>query len=137
MTTTPAALHACRTEVAAQIQAYRDLVGAASKASGMSLARIDAALSVFEPAFFNNLLVTVATRFAEAPARGPAGTEMRLLADALLHRGGVLAADAALPYDPDAAVLRLDVGERVALNAEDVEALCTAFLREVEAQLPA
>ena len=44
----PAAyVQAARDEIAAQIRAYRDLVGAASKASGMSLTRIDAALAAF------------------------------------------------------------------------------------------
>ena len=123
---------AARDEIAAQIRAYRDLVGAASKASGMSLTRIDAALAAFEPAFFNNLLVALDARFRDR-APGAAGSEVRLLADALLAHGGVLAADPALRHDPDASVLRLDVGERVALNADDFEALCGAFLAELEA----
>ena len=65
MNITRAAIQACRDDVAAQVRAYRDLVGAASKASGMSLVRID-------------------------------------------------------------------LGERVALNADDVESLCAAFLAELE-----
>ena len=68
----PPSVQACRDEIAAQIRAYRDLVGAASKASGMSLTRIDAALAAFEPAFFNNLLVALDARFASrATPAGP------------------------------------------------------------------
>ena len=130
----PAArVQAARAEIAAQVQAYRDLVGAASKASGMSLTRIDAALAAFEPAFFNNLLVALEMRFAQRPSvAGPLG-EVRLLATALSSNGGLLAADPAIPYDAGTAVLGLDVGERVALNADDFAALSAAFFAAVEA----
>lgn len=125
-------VHACRDEIAAQIRAYRDLVGAASKASGMSLTRIDAALAAFEPAFFNNLLIALDARFAGRPNdRGPLA-ELRTLAASLTHNGGVLAADPAIPYDADASVLRIEPGERIALNADDFEALCAAFLAAIE-----
>ena len=133
-THTVAVVQAAREEIAAQIQAYRDLVGAASKASGMSLTRIDAALAAFEPAFFNNLLVALDARFRERPpiAAGRARGEVRLLADALLSNGGVLAANPAIRHDAEASVLRLDIGERVALNADDFEALSAAFFAEME-----
>lgn len=136
MSITHAAIDACRAGIAAQVQAYRDLVGAASKASGMSLVRIDAALSAFEPAFFGNLLVTLDARFAQRArdASASASTEVALLAAALLHHGGVLRGDAALPYDADTSVLRIDLGERVALNADDLETLAAAFLAELERQ---
>ena len=129
-----ARVQACRDEIAAQIQAYRDLVGAASKASGMSLTRIDAALASFEPAFFNNLLIALNARFAGRPgnAGGPSA-EVRLLADSLLAQGGVLTASETIPYDADQSVLRFDVGERIALNADDFAALCAAFLAAIEA----
>ena len=128
-------VQAARAEIAAQIRAYRDLVGAASKASGMSLTRIDAALAAFEPAFFNNLLVALDARFREhaGGAASSARGEVRLLARSLLAHGGVLAADPSGRHDADASVLRLDVGDRIALNADDFEALCGAFLAEVEA----
>jgi len=137
MTITNAAIESCRAGIAAQVQAYRDLVGAASKASGMSLVRIDAALSAFEPAFFGNLLIALDARFAQRARGTGASTEVALLAAALLHHGGVLQGDAALPYDADASVLRIDVGDRVALNADDLESLAAAFLAELERQAPA
>ncbi len=127
-------VQAARAEIAAQIGAYRDLVGAASKASGMSLTRIDAALAAFEPAFFNNLLVALDARFRDhlPHPEGGAIAEVRLLADSVLGHGGVLRASPATRHDADASVLRLDIGERIALNADDFEALCTAFLAEVD-----
>jgi hypothetical protein len=134
MNITPAAIAACREDIAAQLRAYRDLVGAASKASGMSLVRIDAALSAFEPAFFGNLLVALDARFASRARGAGASAEVALLAAALLHHGGVLMRDAALPHDADGSVLRLDYGDRVVLNADDLEALAAAFLAQLERQ---
>ena len=137
MTTPPSSVQACRDEIAAQIRAYRDLVGAASKASGMSLVRIDAALAVFEPAFFNNLLIALDARFRPQlqKADGGAIAEVRLLADSLLAHGGVLTANPAIRHDADASVLRLDFGDRVVLNADDLEALGQVFLAEVDKAL--
>ena len=130
MTDTTRARH----EIAAQIQAYRDLVGAASKASGMSLTRIDAALAAFEPAFFNNLLVALDARFASRANQVGPSAEVRLLAASLMRNAGVLAVDRAIPYDADESVLRIDIGERIALNADDFEALCAAFLAELDSK---
>ncbi len=127
-----ARIQAARDDIAAQIKSYRDLVGAASKASGMSLTRIDAALAAFEPAFFDNLLIALDARFAPRPHRGAVSVELSVLAASLLHHGGVLTLGAGLPYDADTTVLRIDRGERVALNADDFESLCVAFLRELQ-----
>ena len=124
---------ATRAELAAVVASYRALVGAASKASGASLPRIDAALAGFEPGFFNNLLVALDARFERGPAEPAAVAEVRLLADAVKARGGMVAVDPAIAYDADAALLRLEPGDRVALLADDFEALCAAFLDALEA----
>jgi len=130
-------VQACRDEIAGQVRAYRDLVGAASKASGMSLTRIDAALAAFEPAFFNNLLVVLDARFP-GRARGAAAAhtdpreEVRLLGASLLAHGGVMTVAGAAPFEPSRTVLRIDVGDRIALNADDFEAIAAAFLDAVE-----
>jgi hypothetical protein len=138
----PAAhVQSCRDEIAGQIKAYRDLVSAASKASGMSLTRIDAALAVFEPAFFNNLLIALEARFAyrlraaEGEDSNPL-VEVRLLAASLMANGGVLASSGTIAYQSEKTVLKVDTGERIALNADDFEALCAAFLAEIERRFP-
>jgi len=111
------------------VASYRALVGAASKASGASLPRIDAALAAFEPGFFNNLLLALAARFGpRADDDHPAVAEVRLLCRALAAHGGIVAADPAIAYDADRALLRLEPGDRVALGADDFEALAAAFL---------
>ena len=132
-----ARVQACRDEIAGQIRAYRDLVGAASKASGMSLTRIDAALAAFEPAFFNNLLIALDARFAQRPrdaedADGHPLAEVRLLCASLLEHGGVMTDNKTIGYQPSKSVLGIDPGDRIALNADDFEAIATAFLDEIE-----
>jgi hypothetical protein len=126
-------VQAARADFAAQLQSYRDLVAAASKASGMSLTRIDAALAAFEPGYFNSLLVALDARFR--PRAGDGGgplDEVRLLVDSLTTHRGVMAADPAGAYDPAASVLKIDPGDRIALNADDFEAVAAAFLRQIE-----
>ena len=137
----PAAyVQAARDEIAAQIRAYRDLVAAASKASGMSLTRIDAALSAFEPAFFNNLLIALEDALRAPPARpgrpgrqSARGAHAGRRADGQRRRAG---RGQGRRYDPAKAVLRIDIGERIHLNADDFEALCAMFLHEIETRFP-
>jgi hypothetical protein len=133
MPAAPARIEAARAELAAVVASYRALVGAASKASGASLPRIDAALAGFEPGFFNNLLVALDARIERRAGEPAAVAEVRLLADAVKAHGGTLAADPAHAYDADASLLRLEPGDRVALGADDFEALCAAFLDALDA----
>jgi hypothetical protein len=134
-------VQACRADFAAQVAAYRDLIAAASKASGASLVRVDAALAAFEPGYFNTLLVALDARFvhrardAEDSVGNPLA-EVRLLAASLMAHGGVMTVDRAVPYEPSRAVLRIEAGDRIALNADDFEAIASAFLDEVERRFP-
>jgi len=136
MTSSPALLarvEACRADLARQLAAYRDLIAAASKSSGMSLTRIDAALAAFEPGFFNHLLLALDGRFARvATPDDPAVLEVRLLCDALAGNGGVLAVPAEVAYEPSRSVTGLDAGDRIALSAEKSSALSDAFLAALE-----
>src|SRR5471032_442982 len=116
-----AAIDACRKEFAGYVQAYRDLVAAASKASGASLVRIDGAIAAFEPGYFNNLLVAIHARLAKGPrgeeaAVGNPLDEVRLICASLMLHGGVMTADASIAYVPEKSVLRIDIGDRIALN---------------------
>lgn len=125
---------AARADFAAQLQSYRDLIAAASKASGMSLARIDGALAAFEPGYFNSLLVALDARFVQRRHAGGGNPldEVRVLVDSLTVNGGVLAVDEDVAYDPAKSVLRFDPGDHIALNADDFEAIAAAFLAAIE-----
>ena len=131
--TTNALLQSCRTDLARQLAAYRDLIAAASKASGMSLARIDAALAAFEPGFFNHLLIALDARLARLPRPDDAAVaELRLLCDSLIAHGGVLTVPPGVAWEPSASLLRLDTGDRIALNADDFATLSDAALAAFE-----
>ena len=123
---------AVRAEFAGYVQTYRDLVAAASKASGASLVRIDGALAAFEPGYFNNLLVALDARF-EMLSPGAAGAiaEVRAIRAALTAGGGTMKTPANIACAPDASVLRIDIGDRIALNADDFEAIAAAYLDEI------
>ncbi len=123
----PADVDAVRAEFAGYVRAYRDVVAAASKASGASLVRVDGAFAAFEPGYFNNLLVALEARFApgEQAVGGPVRREVRAICAALIQRGGRMGADA-----PAGSVLRLDAGDRVALNADDFEEIAAALFDE-------
>lgn len=130
------AVQACRSDFAAQLAAYRNLIAAASKASGASLTRVDAALAAFEPGYFNSLLVALDARFARRPldaeeADNPLA-ELRLLVDSLINHGGVLTPRDPISYAASRTVLRIDAGDRIALNADDFEAICAACLAAIE-----
>lgn len=134
-----AAIETCRADFAAQVQSYRDLIAAASKASGASLTRIDGALATFEPGYFNTLLVALDARFAQRPrdgdaddgTAGPLDEVARLCAAIMTHGGVMTAADSTRPTSPTG-VLGLEPGDRVALNADDFESICAAFLAAIE-----
>ena len=131
---------AIRTEFAGYVQAYRDLLAAASKASGASLMRIDGAFAAFEPGYFNNLLVALDARFADRwlGSEGDGGgaiAEVRLVVASLIAHGGVMTAGKATAYSPEKSVLRIDIGDRIALNADDFEAIAAAYIGETEKNL--
>ena len=136
----PAAyVQATRDEIAANIRAYRDLVAAASKASGMSLTRIDAALSAFEPAFFNNLLIALEMRFVHR-LRGQEGkdgnplNEVRVLCASILENAGVMGSDKTIKMKPENTVLQLAVGDKINVTEADFVRLADAYFAEIEAK---
>jgi len=132
-------VQATRDEIAANIRAYRDLVAAASKASGMSLTRIDAALSAFEPAFFNNLLLALEMRFVHR-LRGQEGkdgnplNEVRVLCASILENDGVMGSDKTIKMKPENTVLQLAVGDKINVTEADFVRLADAYFAEIESK---
>ena len=58
--------------------------------------------------------------------------EVELIADGLMLHEGTLPASTVIKYAPDRSVLGLEVGDRIALTADDFERLSAAFLAEIE-----
>ena len=60
--------------------------------------------------------------------------ELELLAASLIDNDGVLEGNNVIKFVPDQSVLKLDVGDRIALSAAQFERLYKAFLKEIRAK---
>jgi hypothetical protein len=61
-----------------------------------------------------------------------AGHEVELLVESLINNDGVLRGNNAIEYVPTESVLKLEIGDRIRLTADDFERLATAFFAELE-----
>ncbi len=120
-----------RLALGTQLAAYTRLVDVASTQ------RMRAALEVFEPQFFNGLLLTVDRCFVHR-ARAVTGkgvtplNEVELICESLMNNGGVLRGNRVIAYLPELAILGLAIGERIQLSAQQFERLSAAFFAELE-----
>jgi hypothetical protein len=60
--------------------------------------------------------------------------EVELIVDSLMDNGGVLRGNNVITLKPDESVLKLEIGDRIALDAEQFERLSRAFFAELEAK---
>ena len=122
---------ACRARVESQVSAFKTLVAASAGAATM------AATSALEPIYFTNALLALDGHFVHR-LRGAEGkdgnplNEVRMLCNALLANGGVLAADKTIKYVPAKSVLQYEIGQPVQLSSQAFALLAEAFLGELE-----
>lgn len=118
--------------VDSQVRAYRKLAKTVD-------AEAKAALEAFEPLFFNNMVLVLDRHFVHR-VRMVTGkdanplNEVELLTESLLGGGGVLRGNNVIKWVPDQTVLKLDVGDRIALTAKQFDELAKAFFAELEAR---
>jgi hypothetical protein len=132
---------ACRKNMQAQLSAYKTLAGAAreEEKSGTGRPVPGAAVAAFEPLFFNNLVLVLDNFFVHR-ARGQEKkdgnplNEVRMLCNGILQHKGMLAADKTIKYEPAKSVLKLDIGQKIALSEADFLRLFKAFFAEIEAK---
>jgi hypothetical protein len=126
-----------RTAVDQQLAAYRELVKAINGAAAD--AKVTSALEALEPVLFNNMTL-VLDRYFVHRVRAVSGkdgnplNEVELLTESLMSNAGVLRGNNVIKLVPDESVLKLNVGDRISLTAEQFERLADAFFAELEAR---
>jgi hypothetical protein len=123
------------TGVDAQLAAYRKLVKALQDSG--SDPKVTSALGALESVYFNNMTIALDRYFIHR-LRIVAGkdsnplNEVELLADSLMNNDGVLRASTVVKLVPADTVLKLDIGDRIRLDAAQFERLAKAFFAEIE-----
>jgi hypothetical protein len=131
---------ACRARIASEVAAYRHLV-ATARAEAHDAARLDAAISAFEPKFFNTLVIALDGSFTHR-ARGLEGkdgnplNEVRVVCESLMANAGALAADKQIKLAPETSILGYRVGDEVALGDAQFERLSQGYFAEIERRYP-
>jgi hypothetical protein len=131
---------ACRRRMEAQLAAYDELT-ASLAGSGAGQARAGKAIESFEPLFLGNLVLALDECFVHRTRAiegkdGNALNEVRMLCSSILRGGGVLTADKTIKYRPETSVLKLGIGDEVALDTARFRQLLDAFLAEIERRFP-
>jgi hypothetical protein len=111
--------------VAEQLAAYR------------TFARV--ATTDFEALYFNNMLL-VLDRYFVHRVRAVTGkdgnpiNEVELLAESLMNNDGIFRGNSVLKYAPEQSVVKVKVGDRIRLTADQFDRLSAAFFAEMEAK---
>jgi len=127
---------AARASLEARVATYRAMVAAGEGAG------FDAAVKVFEPVFFNDLVLVLENYFVHRlrNAEGKDGNalnEVRLLSAALMGNDGRFAVDKQTRWRPEGSVLGYAPGDEIAVREDDFRRLADAFLAEIAARYPA
>jgi hypothetical protein len=126
-----------KSAVRQQLAAYRKLIKALEGADDDP--KVRSALEAFEPLLFNNMTLVLDRYFVHrlrmtAGKDGNPLNEVALISDSLIDNGGELRCNNVIRYVPDESVVKLDVGDRIRLNAAQFERLSKAFFAEIEAR---
>jgi hypothetical protein len=126
-----------RTTIDGQLSTYRTLVAALTGTT--SEEKVTTALEAFDDQFFRNMVLVLDRPFVHRlrSVTGKDGTplnEVELLVESLINNDGVLRGNNVIKYIPAQSVLKLEIGDRVRLTADDFERLAAAFFAELEAK---
>jgi hypothetical protein len=118
-----------------QIAAYKALTKATDNAAADK--KLDASLATFEPLFFNNMVVALDRYFVHrlrtmSGKDGNPLNEVFMLCESLTSNNGVLQDSTVIKYVPEKSVLQLQIGDRIAVMADEFERLAAAFFDELE-----
>jgi hypothetical protein len=120
-----------------QLAAYEQLAGAIAAAGPDP--RVASALADFEPLFFNNMTLVLDRLFVHRVrlVTGKDGNplnEVELMAASLIGNDGVLQGSSVIKLVPAETVVKLEIGDRIRLSAEQFTRLSRAFLAEIKAR---
>ena len=118
--------------IAQQIAAYRAL----AKVAGADK-KGPAALDTFEPLFFNNMALALDRYFVHRirPVTGKDGNplnELEMVAESLMNNNGQMIASKVIKMIPDQSILKLQVGDTIALTLDEFERLSSAFFEDLQ-----
>ena len=137
---TPEELEHARSAVDQQLAVYRKLVDAID--STPPTPELTSALEALEPLYFNNMAIVLDRYFVHRVrmVTGKDGNplnEIELISDSLINHHGVLHGNNVIKLVPDQTVVKLDIGDRIRLDAAQFERVAHAFLDEIEAKFVA
>ena len=122
---------ACRTRFTILVSAFEAL----SSTVEATDSRQRVAMAAFEPHVFNNMLVALDAHFVNrthlTAKDGNPLDEVRMLVTSIMNNDGVLTGNASIPYDPAKSVLKLKIGDTIALDVTAFSELAAAFLAEI------
>jgi hypothetical protein len=127
-------IDACRSRMEAQLAAYKILTSSAHKDEAPAWR---SAAESFEPLFLNNLILVLDAYFvhrtrAKEGKDGNPLNEVRMLCNSILRHDGVLSADKTIKYKPETSVLKLRIGDEIALDETQFQLLFDAFFAEIQ-----
>jgi hypothetical protein len=129
----------CRSTVDMTVAAYENLGSAVTTSKGTDAAPLEFAMSSFEPAFYNHMVLALDAYFGQR-ARQKEGkdgnplNEVRMLCGSLMNDNGRLAADKAIKWRPEDSVLGYQIGDEIRLTTGDFKRLSSAFFTELESK---
>lgn len=120
----------CRKMMREQLTAYRAFAKTAAS---------EAARTRLETQLMNHLILALDRYFVhrlrgKELKDGNPLNEVRMICTSLLEHGGVFTADPTIKYKVDKSVLKLKIGDRIALTDRQFEELAEAFLADLEAK---
>ena len=129
-------LNHARESIDEELKAYKRLAKAVAATSDK---KAQAALAAYEPIMAKNMVLALDRPFVHRLRMGTGKdcnplNEVELLVESLINSDGVLRGNNVIKYSADEAVLHLDTGDRIELNAAQFEELADAFLDEIRAR---
>ncbi|MBW8011742.1 MAG: hypothetical protein FVQ83_10965 [Chloroflexi bacterium] len=101
--------------------------------------KLQSKLEDFEGLFFNNMTLVLDRYYVHRlrSVTGKDGTplnEVELICESLMNNNGILQGQNVIKYKPDQSVVKLNIGDKIRLTAEEFERLSAAFFVELESK---